>query len=85
MSPKLASLIVNIAGMLSQPDYIAWFCWDKDLEYLCTEEKKLIPHDESFLAAWVSTTKLSSCSYELNRLRILNDKNIFDWNKDLRR
>lgn len=83
----LAVLTINIAGMLEQPDYIAWVCWDGNLEYLVTDEKKLIENkdiDPSFVSAWVSA-KVLMTSFERNRLRMLGDINFCNPHADLRR
>ena len=47
----------------------AWYVWYGNLEYLCTPEKKLVEHDDSFISAWVSAKRLK-CSYERTNLRL---------------
>ncbi len=48
MTEELKKKVKVINEMLNQRDYIAWVCWDGNLEYLCTDEKKLFEHDPSF-------------------------------------
>lgn len=68
---------------LSTNEYTAWICWQDNMEYLCTPEKKLFEHDVSFLAAWNAAH--AKGSYERNRIRLLGSMDVFNPHSRLRR
>ena len=39
---------------LGTNEFIAWYGWEENLQYLCTFESKLVEHNVSFLKAWNS-------------------------------
>lgn len=57
---------------MSANEYTAWICWQGNMEYLCTTEKKLVEHDVSFLSAWNAAH--GKGSYERTRIRLLGRK-----------
>ena len=69
---------------LTTRDYIAWYIWYGNLEYLCTPEKKLFDHNPSFTSAWISARSYIA-SYERRNILIRGVGDIFDPHRDLRR
>jgi hypothetical protein len=58
---------MNEVELVTYPgEYMAWWVWDGNLEYLCRQDTAYREHDKYLLPAWDSAN--GKGSYESNKL-----------------